>query len=87
MDKYVIINMNLFTMNNQVLIIENDNVNPVGAYTLEELPNVVSTLAHDQNIGLVKIAGAAKYAKLVEYGIETAEMSKYNERKIKIEVM
>ena len=35
----------------------------------------------------IKIAGSGKYAQLIEYGIETAEMAKYNENKIEIEVI
>ena len=88
MDKYIIVNMNMFARENQVFIVStNEDMVQVGAYTIEEMPNVISQLAHDQGIYNVKIAGGAKFAPLIEFGIETTEMTKYNERKIKVEVI
>ena len=88
MDKYIIINVNMFARENQVFIVapEEDMI-PVGAYTIEQLPEVISNLAHENNIYNVKIAGGTKYSQLLEYGIETTENLKYNERKIKVEVI
>lgn len=88
MDKYIIINLNMFTRGNQVFIVApGEDMMQVGAYPIEQLPEVISNLAHERDIYNVKIAGGTKYSQLVEYGIETAEMTKYNERKIKVEVM
>ena len=88
MDKYIIININMFARENQVFIVapEEDMIQ-VGAYTIEQLPEVISNLAHENNIYNVKIAGGTKYSQLLEYGIETTENLKYNERKIKVEVI
>ena len=88
MDKYIIINVNMFARENQVFIVapEEDMIQ-VGAYTIEQLPEVISNLAHENNIYNVKIAGGTKYSQLLEYGIETTENLKYNERKIKVEVI
>ena len=88
MDKYIIINLNMFARENQVFIIApNEDMVQVGAYTIEDLPKIVTDLAHSSDIYNVKIAGGTKYSQLVEFGIETTEMTKYNERKIKVEVM
>jgi hypothetical protein len=88
MDKYIIVNLNMFARENQVFIVApNEDMVQVGAYTIEDLPKIVTDLAHSSDIYNVKIAGGTKYAQLVEFGIETTEMTKYNERKIKVEVM
>lgn len=88
MDKYIVINLNMFARENQVFIVApNEDMVQVGAYTIEDLPKIVTDLAHSSDIYNVKIAGGTKYSQLVEFGIETTEMTKYNERKIKVEVM
>ena len=88
MDKYIIINVNMFARENPVFIIsQNEDMYQVGSYTIEQLPEIISALAHESEIYNVKIAGGSKYGQLIEYGIETTEMSKYNERKIKVEVI
>lgn len=87
-DKYIIINLNMFAKENQVFIVApNEDIANQGSYSIEQLPNILVELAHNSNIYNIKIAGNSKYAQLVEFGIEQAEMVKYSERKIKIEVI
>ena len=88
MDKYIIINVNKFARENPVFIVApNEDMCQVGSYTIEQLPEIISQLAHDRDIYNVKIAGGTKYSQLLEYGIETTENLKYNERKIQVEVI
>lgn len=88
MDKYIIINVNMFARENPVFIVSpNEDMYQVGSYTIEQLPEIIAQLAHDRDIYNVKIAGGSKYSQLLEYGIETTENLKYNKRKIKIEVI
>ena len=88
MDKYIIINVNMFARENPVFIVAaNEYMYQVGSYTIEQLPEIISQLAHDRDIYNVKIAGGTKYSQLLEYGIETTENLKYNERKIQVEVI
>ena len=88
MDKYIIINMNMFARENQVFIVSpNEDMVQVGAYTIEELPKIISDLAHSTDIYNVKIAGSDKFSQLIEFGIGAAENLKYNERKIEVEVI
>ena len=89
MDKYILINLNMFAVNNQVLVINGSNADTseIGAYSIEQLPDVIAELAHETGIYKIKIAGNSKFAELVNYGITTKEMFKYNENKIEIEVI
>lgn len=88
MDKYIIVNINMFARENKVFIISaNKDIMQVGAYTIEQLPEIISSLAYERDIYNVKIFGGTEYGQLLEYGIEKAENLKYNERKIKIEVI
>ena len=88
MDKYIIINVNMFARDSQVFIVApNEDMVQVGAYSIEDLPHIVTDLAHSSDIYNVKIAGASKFSQLIEFGIETSEMTKYNQRKIKVEVI
>ena len=88
MDKYIIVNINMFARENQVFIVSaNKDIMQVGAYTIEQLPEIISSLAYERDIYNVKIFGGTKYGKLLEQGIEKTENLKYNERKIKIEVI
>ena len=88
MDKDIIVNINMFARENQVFIVSaNKDIMQVGAYTIEQLPEIISSLAYERDIYNVKIFGGTKYGQLLEQGIEKTENLKYNERKIKIEVI
>lgn len=88
MDKYIIVNINMFARENKVFIVSaNKDIMQVGAYTIEQLPEIISSLAYEHDIYNVKIFGGTKYGQLLEQGIEKTENLKYNERKIKIEVI
>ena len=51
MDKYIIINLNMFARENQVFIVApNEDMVQVGAYTIEDLPKIVTDLAHSSDI-------------------------------------
>ena len=88
MDKYIIIQLNMFVNANTVLITDSNNITEnIGTYTLEEMPGVITALTHERNIYQVKISGNSMFSQLIEYGIGASEMAKYNERKIEIEVI
>ena len=88
MDKYIIININMFSLQNPVFIVaQGEDMIQVGAYTIEQLPDIITNLAYESDIYKVKIAGGTKYGQLIEFGIGSSEMLKYNERKIEVEVI
>ena len=79
MDKYIIVNINMFARENQVFIVSaNKDIMQVGAYTIEQLPEIISSLAYERDIYNVKIFGGTKYGQLLEQGIEKTENLKYN---------
>lgn len=87
MDKYIVIDLDMFARNNKVYITDSQSNNLIGKYTIEELPEIISHLAHEKNIYEIRISGNSKFSQLLMYGIEVTEINKYNERKIRIEVI
>ncbi len=87
MDKYILVNVNMFAHESKVFVSDHENLNLITSHTIEELPKVISQLAHEHDIYTVKICGGGKYSHLIEYGIESAEIAKYSENKIKVEVI
>ena len=87
MDKYILINLNMFAEESKVFVADAENLNLIQSYTIEQLPDVITALAYEQDIYKVKIAGDSKFAQFIDYGITTKELFKYNENKIEIEVI
>lgn len=87
MNKYIIINLNMFAHDSQVILLDEEGEHLQGSYGIEELPAIITELAHNSNVYNVKIIGADKYAQLIEFGIQQKEMTQYSERKIEIEVI
>ena len=88
MDNFIIINLNMFSNNSQVFMVSAEKgMVKQGDYTIEQLPAIITQLAHESNVYNVKISGNNNYSKLITYGVEMAEMIKYNENKIQIEVI
>lgn len=87
MKKYILINLNMFTKDSQVLLFDEDGEHNNGSYSIKMLPTIITELAHNSKIYNVKIAGNSKFSQLVEFGIQQKEMTKYNENKIEIEVI
>ena len=88
MDKYIVVNVSMFAAENQVMIYsEEDGMEMIGSYSIQDLPSIISTMAHESGINKVKLIGGSKYAQLIEFGIESAEKAKYDKNTIEIEVM
>lgn len=88
MNKYIVINLNMFAATHSVTVCDNDGMNDmIGVQTIEGMPNFITEYAYSNDIYNVKIIGNSKYAQLIEYGIGLAETSRYRERKIEIEVI
>ena len=85
MDKYIIIQLNMFVNANTVLITDSNNITEnIGTYTLEEMPGVITALTHERNIYQVKISGNSMFSQLIEYGIGASEMANIMKEKLKL---
>ena len=88
MDKCIIVNIDMFSKKNKIFICSDiESPTLIGNYSVEELPQVIVDLARGESIYSVKIIGANKFSQLIEFGIAQKEMTKYNENKIKVEVI
>lgn len=86
-NEFIYVELNMFDANSKVMCYGENSLNEVGHFSVSELPTILVNLAYDQNINLIKIAGNSKYAQLVEFGVHTVEAQKYNNGKIRIEVI
>ena len=89
MDKYLIANINMFSLNNQVFLVDDFTREPcqVGAYNLVDLPQALVQIAHDNDINIIKIAGGSKYSEKISDEIAIQENLLFREKKIKVEVI
>ena len=88
MNKYIVINLNMFAATHSVTVCDDDGMNWYN-WRLDDWrhANFITEYAYSNDIYNVKIVGNSKYAQLIEYGIGLAETSRYRERKIEIEVI
>lgn len=89
MDKYLIANINMFSLNNQVFLVDNSTREPcqIGAYSLADLPQALVQIAHDNDVNVIKIAGNNKYSEKISDEIAIQENLLFREKKIKVEVI
>ena len=89
MDKYLIANINMFSLNNQVFLVDDFTREPrwFGAYNLADLPQALVQIAYDNDINIIKIAGNTKYSEKISDEITIQENLLFREKKIKVEVI
>jgi hypothetical protein len=86
-NKTLIINLNLFSFNQPIYVVDDRGMYSVGAFTIEELPNAIVSVAAETNINAVRILGSGTYAQDLISEIQLAEQAKYSKNKLEIEVM
>ena len=89
MDKYLIANINMFSLNNQVFLVDDFTREPrwFGAYNLADLPQALVQIAYDNDVNVIKIAGNNKYSEKISDEIAIQENLLFREKKIKVEVI
>lgn len=89
MDKYLIANINMFSLNNQVFLVDDFTREPrwFGAYNLTDLPQALVQIAYDNDVNIIKIAGNNKYSEKISDEIAIQENLLFREKKIKVEVI
>ena len=67
MDKNIVLAFNLFTLEHSIFITGSDSVEKVGQYKLEDIPEVITSLAKEKEIYSIKLGGMTSFAeKLIE---------------------
>ena len=89
MDKYLIANINMFSLNNQVFLVDDFTREPcqIGVYSLADLPQALVQIAYDNDVNVIKIAGNNKYSEKISDEIAIQENLLFREKKIKVEVI
>ena len=89
MDKYLIANINMFSLNNQVFLVDAFTREPcqIGVYSLTDLPQALVQIAYDNDVNIIKIAGNNKYSEKISDEIAIQENLLFREKKIKVEVI
>ena len=87
MDKSIVLAFNLFTLEHGIFITGSDSVEKVGQYKLEDIPEVITSLAKEKEIYSIKLGGMTSFAEKLIEDIKEKEMTKYSENKLEIEVI
>ena len=87
MDKNIVLAFNLFTLEHSIFITGSDSVEKIGQYKLEEIPEVITSLAKEKEIYSIKLGGMTSFAEKLIEDIKEKEITKYSENKLEIEVM
>ena len=88
MDKFILINLNMFTLNHQVFIADGDKgMSTLGAFSFDYLPAVIDQATDGANTNKVRIIGNQAYAESLIDLVKNYEFSKYSTNNIDIEVI
>ncbi len=87
MDKCLLVNVNLFTMEHNIFVLANNNVKTYGAADLTNLPGILVGLAKDMDINNIKIVCNDSYASNLINEIKTKEKELYSNNELIVEVI
>ena len=88
MDKQILIPINLFSLNQQIVIIdENGNMNNFAQVELTSLPEVVVEASRVYDISKIKIIGNANYGEALSNEINEFANSNYSNSNLNIIVL
>lgn len=88
MDKFILINLNMFTLNHQVFFANGDTgMSTLGAFPLEQLPAVIDQATDGADTNKVRIIGNESYAENLIELVKSYELRKYSKNIIDIEVI
>ena len=76
-----------FTYNQNVFVYENGNKIETTITNLDNLSNTLFELIDKYNTNEINLIGNLKFSKGIKEKIENAEMTKYNDNKINIELI
>lgn len=87
MDKSIIIPLNLFKLDQEILITDQDNCRTFAYAGLADLPEVVVEASRAYDIDQVKLIGNGNYAEAISSEITEYLITNYSEKKLNISIM
>ena len=88
MDKFILINLNMFTMNHQIFIVDEERgMATLGAFSVNQLPAVLDQATDGADTKKIRIAGNRSYAQDLIDLLKTYEFTKYSQNTLDIEVI
>lgn len=87
MNNYLLVNLNMFTLNNVITLVKENSASTLGYFPYDDLPEVIIALSKDYNINKVKFSGFKEYVNLVEPEVREKEKKLYGVNKLEIEVI
>lgn len=87
MDKFIVVPFNLFSLEQQILICDENDTKEFARVELAKLPEVLADLAFAQHIDKVKLVGNASYATALETEIKNYVVGNYAQHSLNIEIL
>lgn len=87
MDKTIVLNINMFSLNQPITILDsNGEIELVKYLTMEEIGSRIPYYAYSYEAYNIKILAQEEYGKKIKNDIESWELNNFNQRKLKVEV-
>lgn len=87
MNKFIVVPFNMFSLEQQILLCDDNNTTEFARVELAKLPEVIADLAYAQHIDSVKLAGNKSYATALESEIKNYVVSNYAQHALNIEIL
>lgn len=87
MDKLIVVPLNLFALEQDIIIVDENGNTPLTRVNLTDLPEVVVTACVAHDIHNIKLIGNANYAGALATEISTHATINYSDNKINISIM
>ena len=87
MDKMVIIPLNLFKLEQEIMIVDQDGTQAFAQVELADLPEVVVEACNVHNADQIKLIGNGNYAEALANEIKEYAMQNYSNTNLNISIM
>lgn len=87
MNKILVVPFNMFSLEQQILICDDNDTTEFARVELAKLPEVLADLAYAQHIDTIKLAGNKSYATALETEIKNYAVSNYAQHELNIEIL
>lgn len=88
MNKIIAVPFNLFSLEQQIILCDDNDATEFARVELAKLPEVIADLAYAQHIDSIKLAGNESYATALKKEIEKYAISNYAEcNQLNIEIL